>query len=242
MSIHIGIVPDKNRTYCKRLGKPLSYLVEHWFNNMILPTIKKFLNGDYSILKNLKKIKEISLYVSSIDNTKRIDGSLKLGYNLVRKLNYLFYNREKFFKKCELEILDSTIKFINEKIDINLIGNREMIPKDVLDIYKKFKKSRDSLFDEKDVFYINLACCYDPKKDMKYYKNDSVKNDGYTRNQSDIDLIYRTGGQNRLSGFFPVQTCYSELIVSDKLWPETTINDISEAIDKFKRIKRNFGK
>ena len=56
------------------------------------------------------------------------------------------------------------------------------------------------------------------------------------------DLIVRTGGYKRLSNFMLWQAAYSELIFLDRLWPEFTIDDVSNIFNDYKSIKRKFGK
>jgi undecaprenyl diphosphate synthase len=56
------------------------------------------------------------------------------------------------------------------------------------------------------------------------------------------DLIIRTGDTQRLSGFLPWQSAYSELYFSKKLWPEFTEKDFENAVQDFNSRQRRFGK
>jgi short-chain Z-isoprenyl diphosphate synthase len=56
-----------------------------------------------------------------------------------------------------------------------------------------------------------------------------------------VDLVIRTGGQRRLSGFLPFQTAYSELWFTDTLWPSFTRNEFTCALDWYARQDRRFG-
>ena len=56
------------------------------------------------------------------------------------------------------------------------------------------------------------------------------------------DILIRTGGHQRLSNFMLWQLAYTELFFLKKLWPDFTSNDLMRVIDKYKKIKRNFGK
>jgi undecaprenyl diphosphate synthase len=58
----------------------------------------------------------------------------------------------------------------------------------------------------------------------------------------DPDLVIRTSGEQRLSGFMPWQTGYSELYFSRKLWPDFTRRDLSLAIKEYSRRQRRFGR
>ena len=58
----------------------------------------------------------------------------------------------------------------------------------------------------------------------------------------DLDLMVRTSGEQRLSGFMLWRAAYSELMFIDKNWPDMTEQDIDDIIDKYSRRNRRFGK
>ncbi|MCR5293883.1 MAG: di-trans,poly-cis-decaprenylcistransferase [Lachnospiraceae bacterium] len=58
----------------------------------------------------------------------------------------------------------------------------------------------------------------------------------------DIDLVIRTGGNRRLSNFFPWQTTYSEIWFTDTLWPDFSREELREILDYYRQIKINKGK
>jgi tritrans,polycis-undecaprenyl-diphosphate synthase [geranylgeranyl-diphosphate specific] len=60
--------------------------------------------------------------------------------------------------------------------------------------------------------------------------------------QSSPDLILRTSGEKRLSGFLMWQSAYSELVFMDILWPEFRKIDLMRAIRTFQKRKRRLGK
>ena len=62
-----------------------------------------------------------------------------------------------------------------------------------------------------------------------------------TRELPDVDLLIRTSGELRLSGFLPLEACYAELYFVDKLWPDFQERDLEEAIADFERRQRRFG-
>src|SRR3989338_142335 len=63
----------------------------------------------------------------------------------------------------------------------------------------------------------------------------------WTKELSDPDLIIRTSGEERLSGFLPWQSVYSELYFSPKLWPDFTTQDLDVALADFTSRQRRFG-
>ena len=56
-----------------------------------------------------------------------------------------------------------------------------------------------------------------------------------------IDLLIRTGGEQRLSNFLLWQSSYAELAFTPTLWPDFTSKELEEIISKFKSIHRKFG-
>src|SRR5690606_8282889 len=58
----------------------------------------------------------------------------------------------------------------------------------------------------------------------------------------DPDLVIRTSGESRLSNFLPWQTAYSEIYVTDTLWPDFDEAELQKALDDFAHRRRRFGK
>ena len=68
-----------------------------------------------------------------------------------------------------------------------------------------------------------------------------IKNNLYTKDLPDPDLIIRTGGDSRLSNFLLWQGAYTELVFFKKTWPDFTKEDFLKAISEFKSRERRFG-
>jgi undecaprenyl diphosphate synthase len=64
----------------------------------------------------------------------------------------------------------------------------------------------------------------------------------YTKNMPDPDLIIRTGGMLRLSGYLPWQGVYSELYFTDTYWPDFDAKAFDEALEEYSQRERRFGK
>ena len=65
--------------------------------------------------------------------------------------------------------------------------------------------------------------------------------DLYTKNIPDPEILIRTGNTNRLSNFLLWQINYTEIFFIKKLWPDFNKNDFNKILNKFNKIKRNFG-
>ena len=57
----------------------------------------------------------------------------------------------------------------------------------------------------------------------------------------DVDLVVRTGGEQRLSDFLLWECAYAELLFVAKMWPEFTADDLAEALADFRGRNRRFG-
>ena len=78
------------------------------------------------------------------------------------------------------------------------------------------------------------------KKKLKIDEK-SVDNNLYTKGIPDPDILIRTGNTHRLSNFLLWQLQYSEIFFEQKLWPDFNRNDFFKIINKYNKIKRNFG-
>ncbi len=64
----------------------------------------------------------------------------------------------------------------------------------------------------------------------------------YAPDLPDPDLLIRTGGEHRISNFLLWQIAYTELWVTDALWPDFTKQDLVEAVAEYQRRERRFGR
>ncbi|MEO6526195.1 MAG: di-trans,poly-cis-decaprenylcistransferase [Gemmatimonadaceae bacterium] len=58
---------------------------------------------------------------------------------------------------------------------------------------------------------------------------------------TDVDLVIRTGGEQRLSDFLLWECAYAELLFVSKMWPDFTATDLAEALEDFRGRNRRFG-
>lgn len=234
--VHIGIIPDGNRRWCKKNNYEIATLVQHW-SNIIIESIHK--NSTRRMSKYLQDITEVSFYVCSIDNINREDKTKYLIFDLIRFIYKIYKDPKKFMTEQNLEYTEENYKkgqdFLKD-LTINFVGDVNLLPKDIQKILKEVQKNNKST----NKYTLNLAIAYDYHKDMLNFGRTDLKN--YTREQSDIDLIFRSGGEYRTSGFFPTKTLYSELFFLKKLWPEVTVDDFINVMKKFQKRNRRFGK
>ncbi len=70
---------------------------------------------------------------------------------------------------------------------------------------------------------------------------ETIQDNLYTKGQPDLDLLIRTSGEKRLSGFLPWQSTYAEILFIDKNWPDFEEKDLEEAIIEYQKRTRKFG-
>ncbi len=239
--VHLGIIPDGNRRWCKKNEYDLNTLTKHW-TDLILAHINKFIY-DTKQLKYLKQVDEISLYVCSIDNVNRQDNTPFLIFNLIRKIYDMIKNPENYLQPEPLNIINKhKVKYINNiNLKVNFIGDIERLPQDIrnmiAELYEELKIYQNP---NANKFTINVAIAYDYNKDLLNFGSNNLAN--YNREQSNIDVVFRSGGEKRISGFFPTKILYSELFFAKALWPDITLFDLNKIIKKFFHRNRRFGK
>jgi undecaprenyl diphosphate synthase len=82
----------------------------------------------------------------------------------------------------------------------------------------------------------------DGSLDPEAVGEDTISDHLYTATLPDPDLLVRTSGEMRLSNFLLWQVAYSELYVTEVLWPDFREADLIEAFQVFARRQRRFGK
>jgi undecaprenyl diphosphate synthase len=176
------------------------------------------------------KVPIISFYVFSTENWRRPKS----------EINYLFNLINIYFKKGIDKIVKNNIKII-------VTGKLNNLPIKI----KKILKNATSKTKGNNKLTINLAINYGAKTEIieaiKKINHKSQKMTEFNINRnlySDLpfpDILVRTGGQKRLSNFMLWQLAYAEIFFLDKLWPDFTKNDFRKILNKFHKIKRNFG-
>jgi undecaprenyl diphosphate synthase/tritrans,polycis-undecaprenyl-diphosphate synthase [geranylgeranyl-diphosphate specific] len=154
----------------------------------------------------------------------------------------LFKLFKEWFKKFKKD------KRISEnKIKLRFIGDLSLVPEDVSKLAREIEQDTKGY----NNYIINFCFAYGGRLEILNAFN-KLKNKKEKITEEDItgalwlkdepDMVIRTGGMKRTSNFLPWQSVYSELIFTNKLWPEFTKQDLIDCIKEFETRKRNFGK
>ena len=179
-----------------------------------------------------KKIKFLTLYTFSSDNWKRP----KI------EINFLFTLLENYIDKEFNNLKKKNIK-------IKILGDINKFPSSLKSKLRKVERKTNN----NTLIQINLALNYGSRQELinafkkinldkkKIITEKLISNNLYTKNIPDPEILIRTGNTNRLSNFLLWQINYTEIFFIKKLWPDFNKNDFNNILNKFNKIKRNFG-
>ncbi|MFH1751978.1 MAG: polyprenyl diphosphate synthase [archaeon] len=229
----IAFIPDGNRRYFKSKG------IMSVVNGYSFGTKKAWEVLDW--LTDYPKIKFGTFYALSFENFQRRRLEVPVLLNIFsRELNKVKHNP--FFEE--------------NGIKLNFIGRLELLPKSLRRLMNETTKITSQYKTKKTV---NLAVAYGGQSEIidatKKFALDFQKGNTSLKDlneksfanylYSDFsppDLMIRTSGVKRLSGFLQYQSAYSELCFVDKFWPEFSRQDLDKAINDFNSRERRFGK
>ena len=176
-------------------------------------------------------VEHITLYAFSTENWKRpkeeVDGIMNLVYGYLKQVDNI---REEY---------DACVHFI---------GDKSALPEK---LREKCIEIEGMATNRKRV--INVALNYGGRDEIVRAANEAFKEGCdpiteadiarhlYTSASPDPDLIIRTGGDLRISNFMIWQSAYSEIYVTDTLWPDFNKECVYEAAREFYRRKRRYG-
>ncbi len=223
--IHLAIIPDGNRRWARERG---------------LPTFEGHRRGYQRGIEIGKKARELGIkyltfWAFSTENWNRTK----------EEIDYLM----KIFK----DLVDQYLKeALEEEIRIIHLGRKDRIDKELRDkIINAEEKTKNF-----NRYFFNLALDYGGRdevirsiKKIKINRDNSLKiNEAFfnqfldTNKSPDPDLIIRTSGEVRTSGFMIWQAAYSEWIFYPKFFPDFASADLEECLKEFARRQRRFGR
>ena len=222
---HIAIIMDGNRRWAHKNFVPISKGYQKGAD-----TLKKLI-----LLCNKNDISELSVFAFSTENWCRPQSEILVIVKLIEK-----------YLRSEI------INLNTNNINVNFIGNKERLKprlKNLLEYCQELTSKNSGL-------KLNIAINYGGRDDIIHAVNSIVKKVSsglltsenisyehfeqflYSKNVSNVDLLIRTGGEQRISNFFLWQTCYSELYFCYNLWPDFNELDFNNALDFYSMRKK----
>lgn len=220
---HLGIIMDGNRRWAAQHGLR-AFLGHAQGKNKVNDVVK------WTVKRG---IKYLTIWAFSTENWSR--GKTKV--------NYLMSLLRSAFKKDIVNLHEQGIK-------IQFLGSMEGVPKDIqegflqaIELTKNNKKA-----------VLNIAFNYGGQTEiidavnkilssgLKKITIPDFKKFLYQPDMPHPDLIIRTSGEMRTSGFLLWESAYSELYFCKSLWPDFSEKDLDLALVDYQKRKRNFGK
>ena len=158
-------------------------------------------------------------------------------------------------KFLKMHLKSETPMMVKNNIRFRLVGSPADLPESVADVIREVEEKTG----KNDGMCLSLAISYSARaeitdacrniarmvKDGKLSPGDITEKDIqdslYTAGIPDPDLLIRTSGERRLSNFLLWQIAYTELYITDVLWPDFTREDLLLAIRDFQGRERRFG-
>ncbi len=226
---HIAIIMDGNGRWARKRG---------------LPKIMGHRQGVESVKKIVRAcidfgVKYLTVYAFSAENWQRPKDEVSA-----------------IFKLLDSFINNEARLFHDNNVRVRIIGERGRVNPALMKKMTELEEVTASY----DKLILNIALSYGSRQEIvgaakkiaSEVKDGKIEPSGidenifskylYTGGFPDPDLLIRTSGEMRLSNFLLWQLSYSEIYVTEKLWPDFGKKDLKKAIDEYQKRERRFGK
>ncbi|MDJ0569336.1 MAG: isoprenyl transferase [Pleurocapsa sp. MO_192.B19] len=226
---HVAVIMDGNGRWAKQKG---------------LPRIEGHRRGASTLKEMLRYCKDLGIktltaYAFSTENWGRPIG----------EVNFLMTLFERLLQK-ELKEMEA------EEVCINFIGDLSPLPRS---LQQEMRHSMERTKNNQGVFF-NVAINYGSRHEMvtacrniaqkvqqgrisaSDIDENTIAQHLYTSASPDPDLLIRTSGEMRLSNFLLWQLAYTEIYVTDTLWPDFDSEQFDRALEAYQQRDRRFGK
>jgi undecaprenyl diphosphate synthase len=175
----------------------------------------------------------LTLFAFSSDNWKRPDMEVRALMRLFR--SYL---------------TAESAKCAENGVRISVIGRRDRLPSGLVRVIEEAERATARA----DRFLLRIAVDYSARdailRAAARLRGGEPSREAFARLLSDpheerpvpdVDLLVRTGGEQRLSDFLLWECAYAELVFTDRMWPDFSGADLADAVREFQRRERRFG-
>ena len=219
---HLGIIADGNRRWAKERGLPT------------LEGHKKGLEaiGELAEAAGKAGIEYITFYVFSTENWGRS----------AEEVNYIM-------NLAETRILKNAEKLAKENARMLILGSKAGISPKLASILEKAEEITANCTGITVCFCFN----YGGEQEIADAANAALKADGeitpetirkhvYHPEVPNVDMVVRTSGEERISGFMLLRSAYSEMMFIKKYFPDMNADDIPAIVEEYDNRNRRFGK
>lgn len=219
---HLGIIADGNRRWAKERGLPS---IEG--HRQGLKSIEKLVDGAMEA-----GIRYISFYVFSTENWGRSE----------KEVSYIL-------KLAETKILGYAEKMKAKNGRMVILGSKNKIPPKLLTILENAEKITENC----DGITVGFCFNYGGEQEIADAANIAAEVEGeitpetirkhlYHPEIPDIDMVVRSSGEERISGFMLWRSSYAEFMFIKKYFPEMEESDVKEIVKEYEKRNRRFGK
>jgi len=230
---HIGVIHDGHRRYARAEGLP-DYAASY------REGMKKFV--EFLGWANELEIHAVTCWLLSTENLSRPVEELEPYYDVL------------------IDLFDSIPEKVQcDDLAVRFVGSLDLLPQRLSDAAKRLVArcpegnryvtialaygGRQEIVDAARELVANLAGAGMPADEIaKHIDADTLGSYMYTADLPDPDLVIRTSGETRLSGFLLWQAAYAEFSFVDVYWPEFRRVDFLRALRDFTHSNRRYGK
>lgn len=226
---HIGFLLDGNRRWAKK------HRIPSWMSHIKggVPKAEDVL--DWCLELGVSQISMWALSTENLDRPKKeVDGILDAVYQ-------------------GLEIIEKKQSLLDKyQVNVRFVGDLDRLPPKMRKLIGKIMEKTAKY--QKKVLNIMIAygSHFELTETFKRIAEKVMKTGMITITPKDIeqnllvptpvDLVIRTGGMNRMSGFMMWQAAYAEIYFTKTLWPDFTKRELIKAIKWYNTVQRNYGK
>lgn len=214
--LHVGIIMDGNGRWAKARG---------------LPRVAGHRKGADAVRRTLEAAPDLgigmlTLYAFSSDNWKRPAEEVSA---IMRLFSEFLQNQ---IAEC-----------VENGVRLSVIGRRDRLPQRIVDLIE----SAEAATAECNRVHMRLAVDYSSRDALLEAARRCAEEGRWSREAlsgalgPDVDLLIRTGGEQRLSDFMLWENAYAELVFTPRMWPEFSRVDLEAAMRAFESRERRFG-
>ncbi len=226
---HVAIIPDGNGRWAESRG-----LARNEGHSRGTEVVREIVRAAHEL-----GIKQLTIYAFSMENWDRpqdeIDAIMGLLSRYIRhETDELEKNGVRVQTIGRLDMLSPKLQRAIRGLEKRTAGNDEMLL-----IFAHSYSGRSELVDAMRGIAREVES---GRLDPEAIEEKDIREHLYAPDLPDPDLLIRTGVEHRISNFMLWQLAYTELWITDALWPDFTKRDLVDAIHAYQQRERRFGR